>query len=557
MHTLPTRPNLKPVGQGEQESSEWVSIATAPVVDLERHTNTPDAISGAGRARLGRAKRIRPARRFRWRYLTAACMALVLVVLLIAGGLVLLRDAFNDSNRLPAQSAPTLAELNQSIELGQRYIEALYKPLQNGEAVQSEASGVPLKAHFLDDNTWVLLGEDKTVCDDAGDDCQPTTFLGHDSDDLTHDRYTAGFSTPTQRNALVVNVEINWAFSPTRFQVQTTPESVTEKVELWLDDTKLASYPAGSDTPTARTFNDSDQSQMRMLRFTVRHATQEAYVYWSTYGHDPVRAAALKKFLEANGYIPGFDLRAPLFDMADNLPDDLPVDSTAYADCDHTAAGDQHAYAYHSKVCLQEGLYLDSGERDPLLQAWAALTVLMKYDDPDHEQPEWGWWTQGNTPAAVSAHLHGQWNRTGDGVPKCTPFGCAEVSGIRTSVFGALETQLGYVYGDAVAQHFADAAAKVITQAQVKADGKIVASNGNVYFRPAQVGSYLTAWAGSDLRFTQSSTPALPIGIALWLKDSRPTPLEYGGVIPSNSETSFDALGFLMMYRCQKYQICY
>lgn len=479
----------------------------------------------------------------RWRYGVSMGTVLFLLASIFAGVLTLTRDVGLDPNKLPLQSAPTLEELNRSIALGQRFITSLYKPLPGGEAVQSEASGVPLRAHFLSGNQWVLLGEDKG----------PRTALLNVHDSATSDDYSASFDTPTKRAALTVHVQINWTFSPTQFQIKTTPTAVKEPVELWLDTTPLATFQPGNTATITHQLSNSDQSQLRMLRFTVRHATQEAYLYWSTYGHDPKKAAALRKFLEANGYTAGFDLRAPLYSQNGNLPDDLPVDHKAYPDCDHIAAGDQYAYAYRSKVCLYESLYLINGDRDPFLQGWDALTVLMKYNDPNRHQPEWGWWTQGDTPNEVSTHLRGQWNRSGWGMPKCTPFSCAELSSIRTSVFGALQTQLGYVHGDTEAQHFADAAAKVITLTQIQADGKVRVDNGITYTRPAQVGAYLAAWRAPDLKFTQPSTPKLPVAVALFLRGAHTTPLEYQGLVPSNSETSLDALGFLMMYRCQRY----
>jgi hypothetical protein len=46
------------------------------------------------------------------------------------------------------------------------------------------------------------------------------------------------------------------------------------------------------------------------------------------------------------------------------------------------------------------------------------------------------------------------------------------------------------------------------------------------------------------------------VAVALYLKGARPTPVEYQGIIPSNSETTLDALGFLQMYRCAKYKVC-
>lgn len=498
----------------------------------------------------------------RWRYFVTACVMLTVTTLVIASGMIVFRDVFNDTERLPVQLAPSLEELNESIALGERYINSLYKPLSDGKAVQSEASGVPLRAHFLKENTWVLIGEDKTQCTNE-DDCQPTTTITNSSEDATHTSYTTSFSTQKVRDALKVDVAINWVAdnNGSSYEIKLTPTAVKQPVELWLDTTKLTSYEPAGFKPSTHTFQDSDQSSLRMLRFTIRHATQEAYLYWSTYGNDPAKAAALKKFLEGEGFTPGFDMRAPLYDAADALPDDLPVNEQAYPDCDVTARGGDLAYAYRSRVCLYEAAYINSGERDPFLQAWAALTILMKYNDPNHEQPEWGWWTQGDTPAEVSEHLRGQWNRSGWGIPKCTPFSCGELSGIRTSVFGALETQLGYnknisPHGDKKSQSFADAAAKVIIMAQTDVDGRIASDDGTIYIRPGQAGSYLSAWVAPELQFTEPSTPKLPVALALWAKGATPTPIEYDGLIPSNSETTLDALGFLRLYRCLKYKVC-
>lgn len=486
----------------------------------------------------------------RWRYGVTTLIAVGLAAILVATGFTLTRDWDENPYRLPTQSAPTLAALNRSIAEGQRYIASLYKPLPNGEAVQSEANEVPLKADFLGEsssrNVWVLLGEDS----------RPATTLSNVHDSATSDDYDASFDTPTKRAGLTVHVQINWTFSRTQYQMRLTVLGIKEPAQLWLDTTKLATYQPGTNPVTTRVFSDGNQSQLRSLRYTERHATQEAYLYWLTYGHDPKRATALRKFLEDNGYTAGFDLRAPLYNLAADLPDDMPVDGRAYPDCHHIGASSPFAYAYHSKVCLYVDQYLQSGERDPFLQGWAALTILMKYRDPTHPLPEWSWWLQGGTPAQIAVHLQGQWNRTGYGVPKCTPISCAELSGIRTDVFGALEAQLGYTYGNAASKRFADAAASVIVRTQISANGVFSADNGITYTRPGQAGAFLGAWTAGTFQFTQPSTPKLPVAIALFVRFAHPTPLEYLGIVPSNSETSLDALGFLQMYRCAKYHVC-
>lgn len=517
------------------------------------------------RRRLGRRTFV--ALLIRWRYAVTFTALMGVLGFLLAGGRVALRDQFNDANQLPAQAAPSLEELNRSIALGERYAKALYKPLPGDMAVQSEASGVPLKAHFVTDDTWVLLGEEEEACPNDGADCEPTTLIDPIETGNNDEKYNVTFSTNKKRGAFRATVSINWSFRPNQFQITLLPIAVSEPVEIWLDEDRLTDFSPTKRGQSAHAFtvgqNSVRTAQMRMLRFTIRHATQEAYMYW--YSRDPKRAAALASFLERNRYTPGFDMRAPLFQIGENsenspfnmskLPDSLPFDERAYPDCDHVAESSEFAYAYRSKVCLFRDTYLDVGARDPFLQAWQALTTLEKYKDPDHDLPTGGWWLQGDTPTEIAKHLQGQWNRTGYGIPKCTPFSCNEMSGIRTSVFGALQTRLGYRYGNADSRKFADAAAKMILTAQVGTDGKIRMQAGT-YYRPTQVGAYLAAWDTADARFTVPSAPQLVAGAAYFVTGEEPIPPEYLGIVPSNSETSFDALGFLQLYRCEKYKVC-
>ena len=70
------------------------------------------------------------------------------------------------------------------------------------------------------------------------------------------------------------------------------------------------------------------------------------------------------------------------------------------------------------------------------------------------------------------------------------------------------------------------------------------------------MGAYLAAWDTADARFIVPSTPKLAAGIALLLAGEEPIPPEYLGVVASNSETSLDALGFLLMYRCAAHKVC-
>jgi hypothetical protein len=219
---------------------QWFKKPKKPFMPgLPRHTNTSVLHVSLRRKRW--LSRLFWALALRWRYLVTGSAAMGVVVSMLAGTLVLVRDSGQDPNKLPIQGAPTLVELNRSIALGQRYVDALYKQFPDGTAVQSEASGVPLKANFS--GVWALLGEDKTVC--VGGDCQTTTHISDVSDDETHDYYTVAFSTKSNRDALRVKVEVNWVVNARQFQLQLTPLQVKESASLWLDQVKLVSYSPG------------------------------------------------------------------------------------------------------------------------------------------------------------------------------------------------------------------------------------------------------------------------------------------------------------------------
>lgn len=487
-------------------------------------------------------------RLYAYRYLIFALSAMLAASTIIPSVMTATRDNSNDSNRPPSIGAPTRDEVEAAIALGERYINALYKQLPNNQAAQSEASGLPLRAKFGQDD-WVLLGEEVEECLDS---CRFTTSIQDSKETQSEESLAVSFSSQFVRNALIADVVVNWSALPGQIEISLKPLQVIVPLELWLDQLKLATWKPGTAARTTVKIAANETWRFRMLRYTVRHATQEAYMYWTKRG-DKQKAAALATFLSENNFKPGLDMRAPLFGYKD-LPDDLPFNESAYDDCDHTPASNEFSYAYRSKVCLFRQTYLEVGARDPFLQAWQALHMLVKYEDPKRQHPKAAWWLQGANPQKIALHLQGQWNRSGFGIPKCTPFICNEMSGIRTSVFGALETLLGYKHGIESAKAFADAAAKMTVTAQVKSDG-LVKMKDQSFYRPAQVGAFLSGWDTAEGRFVEPSSPTLVAWLAFKVSGEKPLPSEFEGIIPSNSETTLDALGFLQLYRCHKFLV--
>lgn len=427
-----------------------------------------------------------------------------------------------------------MAELNEAITLAEGYLEGLYKPLPGQTAVQSEYYGLPIRAYLPRKGKWILLGN-------VGTDIQPLPEDGAD------ERYRLQFA-----DTIAVVVTLRWN-SHSYLTVAVHPENVQEPVELWLGEKKLSSLLPGQPVPMAALqLTPSDRDSLQSLRYTVRHATQEAYLYWQAKG-DADKSRRLEKFLLDNGYTPGFDMRAIIFNRARHLPDDLPYNMQAYEDCDHLPQEGVTAYPYESKACKAMKSYLGAGERDPFLQAAEALHMLQKYTSARSYSHALGenWWAQGASPAETVAHLRKQWQRTGAGIPSCTPVSCSDTaSSIRTFMYGALELEFGK--HDPSAIRYANAAAAMAVNAQIKSDGIVQMPNGPIY-RPAHIGSFPVYW-DKEFRFVAPSSPIIA-GVAIMATGQSLMPPEYKGVLPSNSESTFDGWVFLTRYRCATYGV--
>jgi hypothetical protein len=445
------------------------------------------------------------------------------------------RDSLLASPTPPNVEAPTLIQLDRTITAAEAYLDGLYKPLDEGNAVQSEYFGIPLRVFFTEKNHWALLGED-----------QASTITAEASSYST-ESYRVSF----ENGAFTASVRVSWR-PEGGFDLTFTPTTIRQPVVVWLGSTRLGSYKSPVQLVTTTVFHGRNTSELASLRYTVRHATQQAYMYWTARG-DTVKATRLLHFLTSQGYTPERDVRAVLFDRSRTSSDALPFDKEAYQDCDHLPEAVSSAYPYRSKACQALWAYLDAGERDPFLQATYALQVLQKYQDPDHEYDQSlisDFWLQADTPRAAIAQLRRQWERTGFGIPSCTPFDCAEAaSGIRTFTYGTLETELGYRYGDQTAMRFADAAARTTIAVQITG-GIVRMPNGNAY-RPVQNGSFPVYW--DEQRRFAPPKGSLLTGAAMTLIGETSMPAEYIGISPSNSETTFDAWAFLVRYRCLKY----
>jgi hypothetical protein len=449
-----------------------------------------------------------------------------------------------------------LEQVDAAIASAQGYLDGLYKPLSDGQAVQSEDYGLPLRVYFPAYRQWVLLGQGKPG--DCVISCSGATSIAPLTSSETAESYAVSFSSPSKPNALRFTVSLDWAAAPGKFSVSVSGTELSDPssdAQLWLDDDQLGTYSRGvAEAPITRTYPTSARSRMRSLRYTVRHATQEAFLYAQGLG-DSDRSEALAAFLRVNGFTPGVDLRATIFGAGSALPDNLPFTTSgpdnAYADCGHLPPPGATAYPYASKICaLGVDTFLLAGRRDPFLQATEALQTLTKDGDPQRNYPPLiAVGLDGGTPAATADHLEKLWSTLGYGVPTCTPLECesGRASGLRSFVFGSLETTLGYTYGQTERRQYADAVAAQAVAVQIPSSGAVRMASGTLV-RPMQAGAFPTYWDDGH-RFVPTT------GFPQLANDMLSMPPEYAGSIVSDSETTFDGYAFLLAYRCARFGV--
>jgi len=453
----------------------------------------------------------------------------------------------------PNVNGPSLAALDAGISRAEGYLDGLYKPLPDGnQAVQSETYGLPLRVYFPYYRRWVLIGEGHTGQCLSGS-CASATSLEPGTTGSTTESFTVGFDSPEVPNALRMRVQIDWAAAPGKFSVTFgDPLELRDRKTtaiVYLDDKELFRLVPGVSRSVRRDVAIPDRSALRSVRYTVRHAVQESYLYWRYRGNRE-RSNALASMLRANGYVAGKDIRAIMFGQSRGLPDDFVLDKQAYPDCDHLPEAGVTAYPYTSKVCVTGvGGFLLAARGDPFLQIMLAMQSLENHGDPNRRYSGVGVNPFSKTSANATADgLQASWRKLGYGIPMCSVLGCdTRASALRTYMFGALEAVLGYQYGQAERRAYADAVAAEALATQINPQGLIRTLEGD-FLRPAQAGGFPLYW-------NRAGQYAPPEGITQHAKERLSMPPEFGGLIASDSETSFDGFAFLITYRCAKYGV--
>lgn len=468
--------------------------------------------------------------------------AILLAVALVwaAGTAIAVRGTWASIDR-PARAAvravpPTHGQLDRAIARAERFVDGLYAPRADGTAAVSEYYGLPVRARFAGSARWQLLGAGRNRIERVA----------------TAGSTEIALATFEEGPASVTGwLSVDWRATPRRASIAFAPLSFvrTPGVELALQGRRLlrAEQPDVG-TRLVATVPVAERRLFRSHRFTIRHATNDGEQY-ARYRGLRDRAARLGAASRAGGFAPGRDVYASLWNASSRWGDELPFSTAAYADCDRPLRPDDHSYGYVSKTCsVPARAYLWLSSFDPLARMLQGLHVLNRHGDPRRPYAD-----RDHLRVRVSDEI-GRWEqlfRRQDGMPRCSPAGCDDSwsSGVRTAVFGALQTELGYGHGDAVSRSYADRAAALVLRSQTGVDGVVRTADGP-YVQPLQAGGFAIAWRRDSLlgfsdRWIQQKQDEAIASLAM--------PQEYTGFIASNAETTLAAYAFLVRYRCRRY----
>ena len=171
----------------------------------------------------------------------------------------------------------------------------------------------------------MLLGQPEAGACRTGDCPAPTHIRSLESSYDT-EAYELTYATPATPDGLRLRAAVDWAVGGGRWRVSVSAlafDDAAAEAEVWLDDVRLGTFQAGpgaaAQPALRRSFPAREVGHLRSFRYTVRHATQLAWLH-AVGRSDDRRADALARFMLAAGFVPGRDLRAAIFGRGRDAP---------------------------------------------------------------------------------------------------------------------------------------------------------------------------------------------------------------------------------------------
>jgi hypothetical protein len=411
---------------------------------------------------------------------------------------------------------------------------------------QKEYPGIPLSIYVKNTGEWRPLGERAYVITPEPA-IRPFAKFSDVKIGKTSESFYVGFEDGNDWDydepLLYVTKEYSYDGKIVT-KIQFVKYGGVSRSDVYLGDEVIFSN-VGSDTPS-KTYTETTYGWTRPAhRYTVRHAAQLCEKIFYVFGihNDGVKLRSLR---DDFGFT--YDIYDPLFKKSVEYDVFYFYTDQAYRDCDVYTRLPRglypHRYPYWSKVCLNRRLYIELSKNDPLIRGLISIHVLNKGLGPD-----WKNW---------SARAYARWLESAcwNGYGIAHPLNRAHASCVRTAVFLALETLLGYKYGDATSRAWADRCASIAQQVQwgVHPFPRYCGAYADLgtICRPQYQGSFFINWV--------PSSPLYKVPVATsWIDylDFLGLPPEEPGVIPSNTESTAVMLQALRIYLYYKYGVAY
>jgi hypothetical protein len=462
---------------------------------------------------------------------------------------------------MPVQQAaavePSHANIQTRLDLARGFVDSIYKNAYNAEV---DTSSEAVLAEYPSIPIWIVHSDGRRIA--AGEDVNvkldiKTSYIDAYSETGTDTiQYQIRFRTVDIFGSVwdkvpLLLVTVDYDYGAGR------NAQVTVKNQLWDSNSQVSwadvylgstylGRASSSNVGTTWTYTSSaafsNDPFFRSHRYIERHGTQLGMEYYNIY--DSTRATALATRLGNQGYTLHKDIYAPMFGSSASLPNNYLYESGStgvYRDCYTEPAKHDRSYQYHSKVCNNVDLYIyNSANSNWLVPMLWAMHLLNKGVGPDTPVYDG---RNTRSPRQVARMAESHWIAD-YGI--ASPSSGTVASGVRTAAFLALETKLGYGYGDTTSRTYADKAASALLNPQVGSSGQVTRENedgsSTTFTRPLFKGGFLTAWNG----FNMVAKRSILQQIADWFNQ----PDEAPDVKPSNAEATITVAQALRVYDC-------